>query len=208
LNRLLLWVAETTRWLWEAFWEGFHIWLAVLALVICALVAKAFPCPGERTVRLIGLVLQLLGLITILLRLWATQRQFPGQWWRRWWQRRPRLRGLHSVISQHGAATGFTSGRARGRTTAGPQATFEQRVAMLEENYIKLFDEVGGLANELERRTARLSANLQAEASAHRMRASKWLSRGVQQSGRALQRLLNTIPIKETCLNRRGRDSF
>jgi hypothetical protein len=117
-------------------------------------------------VRLWGMVLQVLGAITILPRLRAAQRQFPAQWWRQWWQRRPLLRAQHIVISAHGAAFGFSSGRARARVTAGPPATFEQRVAMLEENYIKLFDEVGGLDNELQRRTDGLSAKLQAEASA------------------------------------------
>jgi hypothetical protein len=162
LKRLLWWPVDAARWLWEAFWEGLHSWLLVVALIICVVVALVWPCPVERLVRLIGMILQLLRLVTIVLRLWAARRQFPGQWWRRWLQRRPRLRARHIVISATGAALSFSSGRARARVTLGPQAQLEQRVAMLEENYTKLFDEVGGLDNELQRRTDRLSAKLQA----------------------------------------------
>jgi hypothetical protein len=70
---------DTARWLWEAFWEGLHSGLLVVALVVCVVVALVWPCPVERLVRLIGMILQLLGLVTIVLRLWAARRQFPGQ---------------------------------------------------------------------------------------------------------------------------------
>jgi hypothetical protein len=173
LKRLLWWPVDAARWLWEAFWEGLHSWLLVVALVICVVVALGWPCPVERLVQLIGMILLLLGLVTIVLRLWAARRQFPEQWWRRWLQRRPRLRARHIVISATGAALGISSGRARARVTLGPQATLDQRVAMLEGSYTKLFDEVGSLGNELNRRSDELTGKLHAEAAAREGRTKR-----------------------------------
>ncbi len=163
LNRLLWWMAATARWVWEVnrYWMPF-----LVAVVICVLVAVVWPCPVEREVRLTGMVLQLLGVITIVLRLRAAQRQFPEQTLKRWWQRRPRFRVRNTVISAAGSAISMATGRARGRVTPGPQATLEQRLAMLEDSYTKLFDEVGGLGNEIRRRGDELSNKLHAEVAA------------------------------------------
>ena len=56
--------------------------------------------------------------------------------------------------------------RPRVRVNPGPQATLEQRVAMLQDNYTNLFDEVGRLDDELRRRTDELSSKLHAETAA------------------------------------------
>ena len=85
-------------------------------------------------------VLQLAGIITIVLKLRGAQKQFPGQMWALWWQRRPLFRVQNTVISPAGAALGMTTGRARVRVTPGPQATLEQRLGMLEDSYTNHHD--------------------------------------------------------------------
>ena len=127
LKRLLWWLPATVQWVWEVnrYWMPF-----IMAVVICVLLRVVWPCPMEREVRVTGMVLQLLGVITIVLRLRAAQRQFPEQTLKRWWQRRPRFRTRNTVISAAGAMPSMVTGRARGRVTPGPQATLEQRLVM------------------------------------------------------------------------------
>ena len=168
VRRLLSWVAATARWLWEIN----RLWLPALAvLVISVLVVKVvpaiWPCHVERAVRFIGGLLQLGGVITIVLKLRGARRQFPGQTLALWWQRRPRFRQPKTVVMAAGAASmGMATMSARGRVSPGPQATLEQRLAMLEDGYTKLFDEVGSLGNEVKRRSDELSSKLHAEATA------------------------------------------
>jgi hypothetical protein len=168
LKRLLSWVAATARWLWD----GNRLWLpALAAIVIGVLVLKVvpviWPCHVERVVRFVGGLLQLGGVITIVLKLRGAHRQFPGQMLTVWWQHRPRFRQQKTVVMAAGAASiSMATGSARGRVRAGPQATLEQRLAMLEDSYTKLFDEVGSLGNEVKRRSDELSSKLRAEATA------------------------------------------
>jgi hypothetical protein len=113
-----------------------------------------------------GMFPQLLGVITILMRLRAAQRQFPGQTLKLWWERRPRFRVRNIIVSAAGSAMSMATGRARLSITPGPQATLEQRVAMLEDSYTNLSGEVGGLGNEMRQRGDELSNKLHAEVAA------------------------------------------
>jgi hypothetical protein len=170
LKRLLWWLPATTwGFFWEVLWEGYRVWLPLMAFVICGLTAVVWPCPVERAVRLMGMFLQLLGVITIVLRLRAAQRQFPGQTLGVWLQRRPRFR--HTVTSATLMANDSADTASfRDRVGPGPQATLEQRVAILEDSYTKLFDEVGGLGKELRQRADELSNKLHDETSAREAR--------------------------------------
>ncbi len=163
LKQLLWWLPATARWLWE----GKRFWAPPLvAVAICVLVAAAWPCV-EQKVRLAGMVLQLFGVSMIVLRLHAAQRQFPGQTLTRWLQRRPPFMGQNRVISPAaGTLTLSATGKAQVRVSPGSQATLEQRLAMLEDSYTKLFDEVGGLEIEITRRSEELSNKLHAEVAA------------------------------------------
>ena len=82
------------------FWGPF-----IVVVVICLLVTVVSPCPVEREVRLIGMVLQLLGVVTIVMRLRSTQRQFPGQMLKLWWLGRPQFRVRDRVVSAPGTVT-------------------------------------------------------------------------------------------------------
>ena len=78
----------------------------------------------------------------------------------------PRFWQQNTVISAAGTSISMESGSMRGRVAPGPQATLDQRVAMLEDSYTKLFDEVGSLGNEVKRRSDELTGKLRAEATA------------------------------------------
>ena len=160
LKRLLWWLRATAWWVWEAnpFWGPF-----IVAVVICLLVAVVSRCPVEREVRLMGMFLQLLGVVTIVMRLRAAQRQFPGQELKGWWVRRPQFRVRSTVVSVAGTVMSMTTVRAEARVSLGPQATLEQRLAMLEESHTKLADKVGDLGKEVKRQADDLSSKLTAE---------------------------------------------
>jgi hypothetical protein len=139
-------------------------------LVIFVLVPKLapaiWPCHVEQVVRFVGGLLQLGGVITIVLKLRGAQRQFPGQTLKEWWQHRPRLRQQKTVVSSVGVVIGMATVSGRGGVSAGPQATMEQRLAILEDSYTKLFDEVGRLGADVKLRSDELSGKLHAELAA------------------------------------------
>ena len=168
LKRLPRWLSATAWWVWE----GNSFWLPVLVpVVICILVVTVvpviWPCHVEGIVRFVGGLLQVGGVITIVLKLRAAHRQFPGQALALWWQRRPRFGSQNVVIAAAGSASvSVGTVVARGRVSPGPNAPLIQRVAILEESYTKLFDEVGNLGTEVKRRTDELNRKLQAEATA------------------------------------------
>jgi len=172
LKRLRWWVPATARWLPELI--GYFAPILV-ALVICVtvpvLVRLIWPCQAqqairEQAMRWIGGLFQLGGVITIALKLHAAQRQFPQQTLKRILDRRPRFRIKNTVIAVGAASMGMATMSARGRVSPGPQATLEQRLAMLEDSYTKLFDEVGSLGNEVKRRSDELTDQLHTEAAA------------------------------------------
>jgi hypothetical protein len=118
LKRLLWWPPATVWWLfWEVLWKGFRIWMLIPAVVFCVPVTVGWPCPVERKVRLMGMVLQLLGFGTIVWRLWDAQRQFRvlEQAWRRCLQALPRFRAQHTIISAMGAVMEADAARPRVR---------------------------------------------------------------------------------------------
>ena len=120
LRRLLWWLPATARWSWR-------VWLPALAPVfVWLLVAAVTPCV-ERQVRLTGMILQLLGVATIALRLWAAQRQFPGQTLARWLQRRPRFRVQNTILAVGAASLGMATASGRGRVSPGVNAREKMR---------------------------------------------------------------------------------
>ena len=90
----------------------------------------------------------------------------PGETLAQWWARRPRFVRRAIVMTAAGASISIAAGSMRGRVTPSPQATLEQRVAMLENSYTNLFDEVSSLGNEAKRRSDDLAGKLQAETTA------------------------------------------
>ena len=172
LKRLRWWVPATAWWIPELI--GFfapYVAPVLLFFLLCVVVRLFWPCHAqqairEQAVRWVGGGFQLVGVITIVLKLRGTQRQFPQHTLKRILERRPRFWQQNTVISAAGTSISMASGSMRGRAVAGSQATLEQRVAILEDSHTKLFDEVGSLGNEVKRRSDELTGKLGAEATA------------------------------------------
>ena len=172
LKRLRWWVPATAWWIPEL--VGFcapYVAPVLLFFLLCVGVRLFWPCHAqqairEQAVRWIGGGFQLVGVITIVLKLRGAQRQFPQHTLKRILERRPRFRQQNVVVSAAGTSISMASGSMRGRAVAGSQATLEQRVAILEDSHTKLFDEVGSLGNEVKRRSNELTGKLRAEATA------------------------------------------
>jgi hypothetical protein len=121
----------------------------------------------ERAIRLTGMVLQLFGVITVAMRLRAAQGQFhlPTTWVsvKAWLESFPQFRPQHRVLTMSAVEAGDSFGSARARVSAGPATPLDRRVALLEENYASLFDEVGNLDQEMKKNRQELSDALNAE---------------------------------------------
>jgi hypothetical protein len=159
-KRLGLWALALMGWVWN----GRRFWLPVFAPIFLWVVISSLVICREQQFRLTGMFLQLLGVATVALRLRATQRQFPWQAVTQWLRLRPRL-GVeyYTVISSSGISLGGAGVSARGRVGPGPQSSLEDWLAILERNYVSLFDEVGILGQELKKKTEELSTNLKIE---------------------------------------------
>ncbi|HWY80808.1 MAG TPA: hypothetical protein VNY10_02510 [Roseiarcus sp.] len=167
LKRLRWWFPATARWIPELI--GFfapYVAPVLIVLLLCVVVRMFWPCHAQQAIRWIGGGFQLVGVITIVLKLHAAQQQFSQHTLKRILERRPRFWQQNTVISAAGTSISTASGSVRGRAVAGSQATLEQRVAILEDSHTKLFDEVGSLGNEVKRRSDELASKLHDEATA------------------------------------------
>jgi hypothetical protein len=170
LKRLRWWVPATARWIPELI-VFFAPWVAPVLLVflLCVVVRMFWPCHAQQAIReqavrwIGGGGFQLIGVIMIVRKLRAAQQQFPQHTLKRILERRPRFRQQNMVISAAGRSMSMGSVSARARVTPGPQATSDQRIAILEDSFTKLFDEVGSLGNEVKRRSDELTSKLHAE---------------------------------------------
>ncbi len=117
--------------------------------VICILSSTCL----ERQIRLSGMGLQLVGIAVVLVGLWDTRRAFENQpttWGRikQWWTGRPRFGPQHRVLQAQAALFGDSVASARVRQGHGPNMPLDGRIALLEQQYASLFDEVGALSAE------------------------------------------------------------
>jgi hypothetical protein len=164
LNSLGRYASDLAQWLWRT-----QPLLALLAaIVVSSLVWIVFSSCLERRVRLVGIALQLLGVILVAVGLRDTRRAFedqPTTWQaiKEWWLGRPRFGPRDIVLQAAGVAAGASFGSARARVSPGPNTPLERRVEMLQEQYAELFDEVGALANEIKKRDDELSNALKVE---------------------------------------------
>jgi len=106
--------------------------------------------------------LQLIGVILIGVGLRDTRRAFNDQPTtlqaiRQWWAGRPRLSPKHVALEARALAIATAAGSARASVSAGPSATLEHRVEVLERAHAALFDEVGKLSAEIRQKIGELS---------------------------------------------------
>jgi hypothetical protein len=166
----LIWVAKYISNLVAWFWRTQPFIAIFAAMTIVALLFVVFNSCFERQIRLSGMGLQLLGVILVGVGLRDTRRAFENQptMWKAiklWWSGRPRFGPQHQTIHVTGVQGLSLVGSARARVGPGPNTTLEQRVAMLEQQYVGLFDELGTLSSEIKVKLDELSDSLQAERS-------------------------------------------
>jgi hypothetical protein len=138
----------------------------ILFVAFVFLLLVHFEFCREQQIRVIGLVLQLGGIFTVVRKLRATQDQFQLQttsiW--QWLKGFPQFPSAH--VNLH--ASDFSVGGpvfsdARIRTSPGPATPLEQRVALLEQQFAGLFDEVWRAVGEIKANADKLSDSIGVE---------------------------------------------
>jgi hypothetical protein len=156
-------ITDFSRW----FLASQYIVVVVVALLVVALPVIFSACL-ERQIRFSGMLIQLVGVFIVVLGLRDARRAFedqPTTWQsiKQWWAGRPRFGPRHHVLSAAGISLGISSGAARARVSPGRDASLDQRVKLLEQQYASLSDEVDTLSAETKQRTDELSKALEAE---------------------------------------------
>jgi hypothetical protein len=158
IERVTRYISNIGSWLWKT---RPLVWvLAAIAVVL--VFGFIFSSCFERYVRFSGMALQLIGVMLIGIGLMDTRRAFedqPTTWEsiKQWWMGRPRFKPRHIKLEAAGLGIGVGGMSARMRVSAGPNASLEQRVAALEREHATLFDEVGKLSEETNRKIGELS---------------------------------------------------
>jgi hypothetical protein len=172
VQKVRTWFMFLNRYLREmAAWilEPHHTWLLFLALAVAFVVVVLFSC-REPTIRLVGLALQLAGFVIVAWELSQARKQFGRPTILgglvQWLARRPRFGPKHEIIGVMGVSLGSDTAKARGRVLPGPDTPLDERVAILQQQYESLFDEVGALDNKLDQNKAELSKRIDNEAAA------------------------------------------
>ena len=163
IERVLRVIKATLRWIAAPF----HVWLC-LGVTVAALIISLRPNTPEPVIRLTGLVLQLLGVLTVAWGISETRALFG----------RPSIRSKISawlsaapfLKPHHGSATGRASVggirvKARGHAThgAGESPTTESRLQALEKNIEVVHQRITGLAQEYDQELSHLSTSLREE---------------------------------------------
>lgn len=158
IRRAPKYISDLGAWLWRT---RPLVWVLVAIVVVLVLGVLISSCL-ERYVRFSGMGLQLIGVILVGIGLWDTRRAFedqPTAWEgiKQWWAGRPRFRPRHITLEASGALLGVAGMSARASVTAGPNASLEQRMVVLERGHAALFDEVGKLSEETKQKIGELS---------------------------------------------------
>lgn len=156
-------IKATLRWLVTPH----HVWLCV-AVTVAALIVSLRPNTPEPVIRLTGLVLQLLGVLTIAWGISETRAMFGrpsiGSNIRAWLKAAPFLRPNHGSATIRVSASGATV-KARGHAThgAGANPTIESRLHALEKNLEVVHQRITGLAQEYDHELRHLANSLREE---------------------------------------------
>ena len=170
IRDLRRWVAALLRWILDA-------WRLVVPLLVTALVLTlALRVPEgviEPVVRCSGLVLQLLGILTVVAGLRDKRRLFDRpsllESVRRWLNRHPRWRPKPQTIQVAGAASLSVVGSARATLWRGApsDAAVEVRLAALEANLVTLRNEHAETTKEIQEAIRKVSETTERERRAH-----------------------------------------
>lgn len=151
-------LSDLGTWLWRT---RPLIW-ALVAIVVVAVLGLLISSCLERYVRFSGMGLQLIGVILVGIGLRDTRRAFndqPTTWEgiKQWWTGRPRFGPRHHSLEASSGIILSAGMSARASVTAGPDASLEQRLEILEREHAALRDEVGKLSGETTQKIGELS---------------------------------------------------
>lgn len=139
-------------WPWLA--EARYAWLSI-AVISVALLISLRPHTTEPVIRLTGLVLQILGIGTVMWGISETRALFGQPSFasntKAWLGRFP-LMQHNVVIAVEGATLAIVSGKARAYRThgAGKNPTIEARIEALERNITSLHERINQAQNEMD----------------------------------------------------------
>jgi len=154
--------------------RAWRVWSVFLVVVAIMLIASLLPGALEDRVRLSGMTLELLGVLTVAFGLKEKRILFqrPGlvDHFRSWWGSRPRFGArpvTHTISGAGGIGMSGAVGRASVWRGTPPDASLEVRVATLEANTLRLREEQSELAKELNEETRNRNEAVNALRAAH-----------------------------------------
>lgn len=157
VSELAFWLCNTRPFIW-----------GLLTIALVSLLWVLSSSCLERSIRFGGMGLQLVGVLLVAVGLRDTRQAFedqPTTWQaiKQWFAGRPRFRPLRTVFAVANMTLGSDIMNARGRLGPVPNASLEDRVKRLEQQYGELFDEIGKLGAETRQKLDELSNAVQAE---------------------------------------------
>ena len=161
------------KWSWAKqnplFWCNF-VFIAAIVAVICWWPA---PNASDFRVKLLGMVLQLVGILTVWLDLTAAARHFgkggPLSFFsstREWLKAGIFGSPTIALGGSTSVCLGVITGRGRARQPVKPDAALAVRVAALEANLAQIDADLENAFKEIEERTSELKSKISAEAAA------------------------------------------
>lgn len=156
------------RWLDEAR----HLWIALFVVLAAFLIAFR-PGTTEPTIRLTGLVLQILGLFTVAWGIAETRALFGHKPFHKlfteWAARSPLLgRPTHAGGGSATISVTASGGSAWGTIGVGPGSTLEQRVEALEKNLPLIHERISGVESSFGAKVQKVADKLSQEERARR----------------------------------------
>ena len=166
LNRLRWtgkYIADLTKWLLRG-----HPVIVLLGLILIAALVHFVSSCIEWEIRFFGMLLQLLGVVTVAIGLSDTRNTFnerPTVWGniKQFWAGRPTYGPRNVVMAAATLSMHVSLNPARARVSSGPNTQLTDRVKLLEQQYASLFDEVGTLSAEAKQKMEELTKAVEAE---------------------------------------------
>jgi hypothetical protein len=162
--------------LWPWLVEARFAWLAV-AVIATALIVSLRPHTPEPVIRLTGLVLQLLGIGTVVWGISETRALFRHPSFaaraKAWFERFP-FRGRNAVIGAGAASVSAATVKARAYVTQGtnPNSTIETRLDALERNITLINDRISSMEKEMDEEFRKTAGALNDEEQARQVEDS------------------------------------
>ena len=166
--------------------EGKYIWIG-LAPILIALLILLYVGTSERAIRITGLVLQLLGVATIIWGIQETRRLFGHVTLttkvKGWFQRFPLLR-RNVVVAVGGASAVAATDKVRAFAThgAGPNPTVDARLNALERNIALIHERITATEKDIDDGLAKIGEEFKTEVRA-RHAADEELHKKIEATG-------------------------